>query len=194
MIALDPLIDDSMAKNHTVGISYPLRKAKRMDSLSFLPIGVIHTPFKTQERTPIQPNRSSGATGTIEVWPDYTEALSDLDGFSHIVVLYCFHLSTGFDLRVIPFLDDQSRGLFATRAPRRPNPIGLSVVALRGIRDNILSVADVDMVDGSPLLDIKPYVPHFDEVSQVRIGWLNGKAPRHRDIRADERFHDSDHR
>ncbi len=147
-----------------------------MPSQSLTPIGVIHTPFDTPEGAPIQPSRSDGAKGTVEVWPEYAGGLQDLDGFSHIIVLYSFHLSQGYSLRVTPFLDNQQRGLFATRAPRRPNPIGLSVLELCQVRGNVLEVANVDMVDGTPLLDIKPYVPQFDCAEDVRIGWLEGKA------------------
>lgn len=150
--------------------------AVAMPSLLFPPIGVIHTPFDTPEGTPIQPSRLDGARGTVEVWPEYAGGLQDLDGFSHIIVLYSFHLSQGYSLRVTPFLDNQQRGLFATRAPRRPNPIGLSVLELCQVRGNVLEVANVDMVDGTPLLDIKPYVPQFDCVENVRIGWLEGKT------------------
>lgn len=157
--------------------------------MTFTPIGVIHTPFATPEGAPIQPDRSGSTRGTIEIRPEYAAGLRDLEGFSHIIVLYCFHLSHGFELEVVPYLDDQPRGLFATRAPRRPNPIGLSVVRLEWVRDNVLEIANVDMIDGSPLLDIKPYVPQFDRETEIRIGWLEGKAQRAGDSRADRRFH-----
>lgn len=159
-----------------------------MDTITFTPIGVIHTPFDKPKGAPIQPRRSGGAEGTIELLPEYVPGLSDLDGFSHIVLLYWLHLSSGYKLKVVPFLDDVQRGLFATRSPRRPNPIGLSVVELKRIDDNVLHIRHVDMIDGTPLLDIKPYVPDFDDVSEIRIGWLEAKARRSSDTSADERF------
>jgi tRNA-Thr(GGU) m(6)t(6)A37 methyltransferase TsaA len=159
-----------------------------MHSVTLTPIGVIHTPFSRPEGTPIQPSMSGGARGTVEVWPEYAEGLNDLDGFSHMVVLYWFHLSEGWGLKVTPFLDDRAHGVFATRAPKRPNPIGLSVLELLQVRGSILDVANVDMVDGTPLLDIKPYVPQFDCDNDVQIGWLDGKILRHPDGFADSRF------
>jgi tRNA-Thr(GGU) m(6)t(6)A37 methyltransferase TsaA len=159
-----------------------------MDTISFKPIGVIHTPFKKPGGTPIQPDRSDGAAGTIEVYPDYVRGLADLDGFSHITLVYYFHLSRGYDLLVTPFLDTELRGLFSTRAPRRPNPIGISVVKLESIEENILHVGNVDMVDGTPLLDIKPYVRDFVGADDCRVGWLKDRMkPGSRKI-ADGRF------
>ena len=110
-------------------------------------------------------------TGTVEVFPEFTAGLADLDGFSHIILLYGFHLSKGYTLTCKPFLDIQARGVFATRAPRRPNPIGLSIVRLLGIEECVLRIGDVDIVDGTPLLDIKPYIPDFDVRTGVRTGW-----------------------
>ncbi|MBD3297703.1 MAG: tRNA (N6-threonylcarbamoyladenosine(37)-N6)-methyltransferase TrmO [candidate division Zixibacteria bacterium] len=159
-----------------------------MTQITFTPIGIIHTPFKTPEGAPIQPHRSGGAAGTVEVHSEFAEGLSDLDGFSHIILLYHLHLSKGYKLKVVPFLDDQERGLFATRAPRRPNPIGVSIVRLQRIEGNVLHIADIDMVDGTPLLDIKPHVPHFDTTDNFRIGWLTDKARHSPGTRADDRF------
>jgi tRNA-Thr(GGU) m(6)t(6)A37 methyltransferase TsaA len=156
----------------------------------FNPIGVIHTPFPEPRGAPIQPSRSKQAKGSVEVFSEFVPGIKDLDGFSHIVLLYHFHLSRGFDLEVKPFLDDQLRGLFATRAPRRPNGIGLSVVRLERIEGNTLHIMDVDMVEGTPLLDIKPHVPTFGEPEKYRIGWLEGKARRAVDTDADDRFTD----
>jgi tRNA-Thr(GGU) m(6)t(6)A37 methyltransferase TsaA len=159
-----------------------------MDAISFKPIGVIHTPFKEPKGTPIQPDRSDGAEGTVEVYPAYMEGLADLDGFSHVTLVYYFHLSKGFDLRVTPFLDNELRGLFSTRAPRRPNPIGISVVKLKSIEENVLHVENVDMVDGTPLLDIKPYVRDFVGADDCRVGWLEDRIkPGSRKV-ADGRF------
>ena len=116
-------------------------------------IGVLHTPFLEKGSTPIQASRSD-ALGQAEIYPEYVKGLRDLDGFSHIILLYYFHCSDGFSLLVKPFLDDQKRGLFATRYPCRPNPIGLSIVDLVECRGNILYLKGVDMLDGTPLLDI----------------------------------------
>jgi len=154
--------------------------------ITYRPIGVIHTPFNEPEGMPIQPSRGRGVAGTIEVFSEFAEGLADLDGFSHIVLLYHLHRSRGFDLRVTPFLDTHLRGLFATRAPRRPNPIGLSVVRLIGIEDNRISVQDLDILDGTPLLDIKPYVPDFDRHTECRVGWLENV--RGRKAVSDSRF------
>ncbi len=135
------------------------------------PIGVIHSPFTDKERTPIQPSRSQ-ALGRVEVYPEFAPGLEDIEGFSHIILLYVFHQSSGFSLRVKPFLDDQQHGLFATRYPKRPNPIGISVVRLATRQDNILQIEGVDVLDGTPLLDIKPYVSEFDLRAATRSGWL----------------------
>jgi tRNA-Thr(GGU) m(6)t(6)A37 methyltransferase TsaA len=152
-------------------------------------IGTIHTPFSEPRGTPIQPRRSGGARGTIDLDPALAEGLLDLDGFSHIVVLYHLHRSEGYKLKVVPYLDDTERGVFATRAPRRPNAIGLSVVRLEKIEGNVLHIRDVDMLDGTPLLDLKPYVPTFDETTEFRTGWLEQRSHRADDTEADERFH-----
>ncbi len=159
-----------------------------MEDINYKPIGIIHTPHKTVEGTPIQPAGAKGIEGNIEMFPDYTAGLADLAGFSHIFLLYHFHLSRKFSLTVKPFLDDQMRGLFATRAPARPNPIGLSVVRLLSIKNGNLRVQDVDVVDGTPLLDIKPYVPEFDVLEVDRIGWLGKKTDKVEGIVDNGRF------
>lgn len=137
---------------------------------------------------PIQPGAGIGIRGTVEIFPQYREGLQDLEGFSHIILLYQFHCSEGYKLKVIPFLDDKERGLFATRAPRRPNPIGLSVVRLIAIREAVLQIENIDMLDGTPLLDIKPYVQEFDAGEEIRIGWLESRKKHIPDKRSDERF------
>ena len=134
------------------------------------PIGIIHSPFTDKSQTPIQASRSQ-AKGRVEIHPEFAEGLHDLEGFSHIFLVYVFHESSGFSLLVKPFLDDQLHGVFATRYPSRPNPIGLSVVRLLGRQGNILEVEGVDVLDGTPLLDIKPYVPEFDIRTDTRNGW-----------------------
>jgi tRNA-Thr(GGU) m(6)t(6)A37 methyltransferase TsaA len=139
------------------------------------PIGVVHTPFKDKKGMPIQGGLHPDVKGKIEVYKEYMEGLLDLEGFSHIILLYVFHKSDGYTLKQKPFLDDMEHGVFAIRSPKRPNPIGMTVVRLDKIEDNILHVSRVDMLDGTPLLDIKPYVPDFDQRENVRIGWLEGK-------------------
>lgn len=141
---------------------------------------------------PIQPPSAQGVSGTVVLAPQYKQGLTDLDGFSHIMLFYVFHLSTAFDLIVQPFMDEHKRGVFSTRAPCRPNPIGFSVVALKKIVDNILDIEGVDIVDGTPLLDIKPYVPAFDHPAHVRTGWLTDKLNHLQNRRADDRFHSKD--
>ena len=137
---------------------------------------------------PIQPADREGVTGTVEVEPPYARGLKDLEAFSHIILLFHMHLSKGYELEVVPFLDVVKRGLFSTRAPRRPNAIGLSVVRLLKVEDTILHISGLDIVDGTPLLDIKPYVPKFEKADGVRIGWLTGKSHLADSARADDRF------
>jgi tRNA (adenine37-N6)-methyltransferase len=154
----------------------------------YRPIGTIHTPFKEAKGTPIQPYAAKGTEGTVEVFPEYQKGLKDLDEFSHIILIYHFHLSKPHSLEVIPFMDDKNHGLFSTRASARPNPIGLSIVRLIKIEGNKLFVKDVDIVDGTPLLDIKPLVPEFDYVSVKKKGWLEKNVKKLKHSRDDERF------
>lgn len=143
-----------------------------MDIIKYKPIGIIHSPFKVPKGTPIQPESARRIKGTVEVFPDYVEGLKDVEGFSHIILIYHFHLSKKVKLAATPFMDDEKRGVFAMRGPSRPNPIGVSVVRLIDVKGNILHIQDVDIVDGTPLLDIKPYVPEFDIRDAKKIGWL----------------------
>lgn len=159
-----------------------------MHPIVYEPIGVIHSPFTTLEGMPIQPSAAKGIKGTVVLNEAYVEGLSDLDGFSHLVLVYHFHLSKTFELMVVPFLDDQQRGLFSTRAPNRPNPIGLSVVRLNRIESNRIDVENVDVLDGTPLLDIKPYVAEMAGVADYRIGWLSDRKEEMRSKRSDRRF------
>lgn len=152
------------------------------------PIGIVHSPFKSREGMPIQPPGAAGVKGSAEIAPEFAAGLQDLDGFSHVILLYQFHRSEGYELTVVPFMDTQERGLFSTRAPRRPNPIGLSVVALERIDGCTLYLEGVDILDGTPLLDIKPYVPAFDGPEVQRIGWLEGNAQGSGRKRSDDRF------
>jgi tRNA (adenine37-N6)-methyltransferase len=157
-------------------------------SIQYTPIGVIHSPFQDVEGVPIQPSGASGVMGTIEIEPEFQPGLKDLSGFSHIILIYHFHASEGFLLEVKPFLDDNPRGVFATRAPRRPNPIGLSVVRLIAVEGCTVRIQDVDVLDGTPLLDIKPFVPEFDSPMVERIGWLSEKVQSVQTARSDDRF------
>lgn len=159
-----------------------------METICFRPIGIIHSPFIEPAGTPIQPASGRGITGTVEIFSNFEEGLQDLSGFSHIILLYHLHRSGKAFLRVKPFLDQELRGVFATRAPSRPNAIGLSVVRLLGIEGGCLQVADLDIIDGTPLLDIKPFVPHFDEVQDIRTGWLESHSGRIPDAKDDGRF------
>ena len=157
--------------------------------ICYTPIGVVRSPFTTPEDMPIQPSGARGVSGSIELKEEFVEGLKDLDGFSHLYLLYHFHQSQGFSLTVTPFLDKTPRGLFATRAPKRPNPIGLSVVRLDRIEGRVIHILDVDVLDGTPLLDLKPYVPRFDAPKEdVRSGWVDNSAMNPEDIRADDRF------
>jgi len=156
--------------------------------IKFLPIGVIHSPFKKTEGMPIQPKGASGIKGTVELLEEYHAGLKDLDGFSHIILLYHFHRSQGFNLQVVPFMDTKLRGLFATRAPKRPSPIGLSTVQLDRIEAGVLYVQNLDILDGTPLLDIKPYVPVFDRQLQIRTGWLEQFKDSVDNRKSDKRF------
>ena len=158
--------------------------------VEFRDIGVIRSPHTQKTGMPIQPSGAAGVRGTVEVDPELVEGLKDLDGFSHIHLIYRFHESKGFKLTVVPFLDDKPHGMFSTRAPRRPNPIGLSVVKLIAIRGNVLEVEGVDVLDGTPLLDIKPYVPEFDGHPDAKVGWVEQARGVSKSKRSDERFRD----
>jgi tRNA (adenine37-N6)-methyltransferase len=155
---------------------------------TYRPIGTIRSPFHDPVGMPIQPGGASGVRGCVEVYEEFREGLADLDGFSRIILLYPFHRSSGFSLVVTPFLDDRPRGVFSTRAPRRPNAIGLSIVRLAGVQDDVLLIEDVDILDGTPLLDIKPYVPAFDSYPDERSGWLSGRDGKVVSARSDGRF------
>ena len=149
-----------------------MQKGKSVNEIKYKPIGVIHSPFKEPKGTPIQPAGAKGTNGTVEVFPEYAEGLKDIEGFSHIILLYHFHLSKESTLIVRPFMDNEAHGVFAMRGPSRPNSIGISVVCLVRVEGNMLHIQDVDIVDGTPLLDIKPYVPEFAIREVERIGWL----------------------
>ncbi|MFH2065564.1 MAG: tRNA (N6-threonylcarbamoyladenosine(37)-N6)-methyltransferase TrmO [Pseudomonadota bacterium] len=156
--------------------------------IEYTPIGIIHSPHAELEGMPIQPTGAAGISGTVEVFEDFSAGLKDLDGFSHIILIYSFHRSDGFQLEVIPFLDTRPRGVFATRAPKRPNAIGLSIVRLKRVEGRILHIENLDVLDNTPLLDIKPYVPDFDAQSEVRTGWLEHAQRSAADRKSDARF------
>jgi tRNA-Thr(GGU) m(6)t(6)A37 methyltransferase TsaA len=159
-----------------------------MNEIKYKPIGIIHSPFKEPKGTPIQPTGAKGIDGRVEVFPEYAEGLKDVEGFSHIFLIYHFHLSKKASLKAKPFMDSEARGVFAMRGPSRPNPIGISVVRLVRIEDNILHIQDVDIVDETPLLDIKPYVPKFDIREVEKIGWLEENVRKLSTSKDDGRF------
>ncbi len=142
--------------------------------ITFRPIGVVHSSHKLAEQTPIQPVYAKGVQGRAEILPEFVDGLRDLEGFSHLFLIYSFHRASSPRLMVKPYLDDEERGVFATRAPCRPNSIGMSIVRLVSREENLLHLEDVDILDGTPLLDIKPYVTRFDYREGARCGWHNG--------------------
>ena len=158
-----------------------------MNDIIFHPIGVIHTPHKEKKGMPIQPPGAEGVKGKVELFADFANGLKDIEGFSHIILIFAFHKSEGYNLQVSPFMEDDIHGVFAVRAPRRPNPIGLSIVRLEKHDGNILFIDNPDMLDGTPLLDIKPYIPDFDAYPDAVSGWQEkhkGKVRKHKsDIR-----------
>ncbi|MGE0088060.1 MAG: tRNA (N6-threonylcarbamoyladenosine(37)-N6)-methyltransferase TrmO [Bacteroidales bacterium] len=161
-----------------------------MEKITLKPIGIIYTPFDSLEGMPIQPTGAIGVNGIIELFPEFTEGLKDLGEFSHIILIYHFHLSGDHKLLVKPFMDDDLHGVFSTRAPKRPNPIGISVVKLIKIDMNKLYIENVDMLNKSPLLDIKPYISDVDYVEVDKMGWLKGKSHKMGDKKSDNRFCD----
>jgi tRNA-Thr(GGU) m(6)t(6)A37 methyltransferase TsaA len=159
-----------------------------MEEITYTPIGIIRTPFMEPEGTPIQASGEQGVEGRVELFPEYVEGLKDLEDFSHVILIYHFHLAKAAQLRAKPFLDENEHGIFAIRGPSRPNPIGISVVQLKKIKDHVLFFKGVDIVDQTPLLDIKPYVPAFDQRDASKVGWLKEKLNRLPHSRADRRF------
>jgi len=156
--------------------------------ISYKPIGFVRSPFREPAGTPIQSVAGRDVEGIVEIDPKYADGLRDIDGFSHLILIYHFHLCTKPSLLVKPYLDDQSRGVFATRAPARPNPIGVSIVRLVRVEGTRLHIRDVDVLDGTPVLDIKPYVPEFDIAESEKIGWLKGNVAKLDEAKADGRF------
>lgn len=156
--------------------------------ITFRSIGIIQTPFKDLSGMPIQPSAAEGVAGKVTLDPALQQGLQDLEGFSHLILLYYFHQAGDPELLVKPFLDDKKRGIFATRAPRRPNGIGFSIVKLLKIQQNILYITNVDILDGTPLLDIKPYIPYFDKPEADKVGWLEKNKGKIGGKLSDDRF------
>ncbi|MFW6041297.1 MAG: tRNA (N6-threonylcarbamoyladenosine(37)-N6)-methyltransferase TrmO [Thermoplasmatota archaeon] len=163
-----------------------------MEEINYKPIGIIHTPNKEAEGTPIQPKGADGIKGEVKIYPQYTDGLKDLDGFSHVILLYHFHKSGKVSLRAKPYMDDEEHGVFAMRGPSRPNSIGLSIIKLNKVEGNKLHIENVDIIDGTPLLDIKPYVPDFDIHDVESFGWLEKNVQKLNKTRDDGRFVDED--
>ena len=142
-----------------------------MEQIIHKPIGIIHSPHQEEKKTPIQPVYAEGIKGKVEIYPEYVEGLKDIEGFSHIYLIYYFHRTNDVKLITKPFLEDTERGIFAIRAPFRPNKIGLSIVKLLKQENNYLYIENVDILDGTPLLDIKPYIARFDSFEVIKSGW-----------------------
>ena len=159
-----------------------------MNKIIYKPIGIIHSPFKEPKGTPIQTTGAKDIEGTIDIFPEYIDGLKDLDGFSHIILIFHFHLSKKAPLIIKPYMDNNAHGVFATRGPSRPNSVGLSIVRLTKIEENKILIRDIDIVDGTPLLDIKPYVPEFDIRKVEKIGWLEKNVNKLQTLKDDGRF------
>jgi tRNA-Thr(GGU) m(6)t(6)A37 methyltransferase TsaA len=158
------------------------------EAICYHPVGVVRSPYTRLEGMPLQSVAGHEVRGQIEIRSDLAPGLKDLDGFSHLHVVAHLHRGAPGGLEVVPFLDDTVRGIFATRSPRHPNPIGLSVVRLLSVSGPVLEIAGLDLLDGTPVLDIKPYVPKFDSFAAERTGWLQKAAERVHQVRADGRF------
>ncbi|MFV0436617.1 MAG: tRNA (N6-threonylcarbamoyladenosine(37)-N6)-methyltransferase TrmO [Desulfopila sp.] len=156
--------------------------------IQYRPIGYFHSPFDNVEGMPIQPVGGKSVEATIEILPEFRDGLQDLDGFSHLIVLSHLHRINGFNLIVKPFLDVDDHGIFATRSPKRPNPIGFSVMQLMTVTESSVTVSGVDILNGTPVLDIKPYVADFDIWQADRFGWFEGKSKNADHHLSDDRF------
>lgn len=156
--------------------------------ITLSPIGRLETPFNDIADMPIQPSVLADTRGKAVLDEKFMPGLKDLDGFSHIILLFLLHKISGYQLEVVPFMDTLPHGIFATRSPKRPNRIGMSIVRVESVEGNIVHFKGVDMLNGSPLLDIKPYYSYFDQQTQVRNGWLEGKTLRPENLHSDKRF------
>jgi len=159
-----------------------------MQQITYKPIGIIHSPFLTLNNIPIQNVGATEEIATIEIFPEFVDGLKDLEGFSHIILLYHLHLVQNSALIVKPFMDTMPRGIFATRSPIRPNPIGFTIVKLVGINNNLLTIKHFDMLNNTPLLDMKPYISTIDEIKDSKSGWLTGKIQNFETTKSDSRF------
>jgi tRNA-Thr(GGU) m(6)t(6)A37 methyltransferase TsaA len=159
-----------------------------MNAIVYRPIGVVHSPLKKTHGAPIQSFAAPDIEGVVEVLPQFAEGLRDIEGFSHLILIYHFHLSNEPTLTVRPYLDEETHGVFATRAPARPNSIGISVVRLLRVDGTKIHVAGLDILDGTPVLDIKPYVPQFDATGTEKIGWLKDRICMAEKTKDDGRF------
>lgn len=144
-----------------------------MENVTYSPIGIIHSSFKNPDDTPIQAIFSNGAKGKVEVYPKYAAGLKNIGGFSHLILLYHFHLVKSYSMISKPFIGNTEKGIFSIRHPERPNPIGISIVRLDNVKENVLEISDVDVIDGTPLIDIKPLVYEFDNRDNIKSGWIN---------------------
>lgn len=151
-------------------------------------IGIIRSPFKELAGMPIQPSGAAGIEGTLEVFPEFAKGLKDLHLFSHIYLIYQLHMAKKTELEVVPFMDTESHGIFATRSPLRPSKIGISIVSLLAVEGNILRISDIDVLDGTPLLDVKPYIINFDHRPGASSGWMKGSTEDVAAKRSDSRF------
>ncbi len=162
-----------------------------MEKIELHSIGIIKSPYDKPQGMPIQPTGAKGVKGEIHLNKEYLEGLKDLEEFSHIILIYYLHLTNGNALQVKPFMDNQPHGVFATRSPKRPNNIGLSTVKLESVEGNVIHISNIDVVDGTPLLDIKPYVPQLFEdtlVEDIKIGWFENKHKKAKNQKSDGRF------
>lgn len=165
----------------------PGKQEADMD-VTYRPIGIVRSPFTSIEGMPIQPSRAQDVEGTLEIDPEFHAGLKDLDGFSHILLICHLDRVAGAELTVVPFLDTEPRGIFATRAPKRPNAISISVLRIKSVTGGHVQVLDVDLLDGTPILDVKPYVPEFDARADARIGWYARAARKDEEVVSDKRF------
>ncbi|PZA06470.1 MULTISPECIES: tRNA (N6-threonylcarbamoyladenosine(37)-N6)-methyltransferase TrmO [unclassified Meiothermus] len=154
----------------------------------YTPIGVVRSPFSEEAGMPIQSVAAPGVRGQVEVFEEFAAGLQDLEEFSHLILLCHLHRIRQGSLRVVPFLDTRPHGVFATRSPKRPNPIGLTIVRLERLEGRVLHILEHDLLDGTPVLDIKPYVPLFDVRHTEQIGWFRDRLYELDKVRSDERF------
>jgi tRNA-Thr(GGU) m(6)t(6)A37 methyltransferase TsaA len=161
-----------------------------MEPIQYKPVGIIHSPHKEIQGMPIQPIGAKGIKGSLTVFPEFEKCLTDIEGFSHLILLYHFHKITHWEPEVLPFMDTQKHGIFATRAPARPNPIGVSIVKLINRMDNILNIEEVDILDGTPVIDIKPFYGLYDNRDEYSSGWIENlkNTVDASSLRSDERF------